>query len=455
MTPTQCNCQQIQVNNIDTNHGYLLFSDKPFEIPSAFEHHCLRINLTQIETVTDYFAQIVPNHIHAPQLKYLYGKLLRELNGITLHQGNRQKRGLLNVVGSAYKYLFGTLDENDRVEFQKNLEAVAQNSIKLHELNDIIEQVNTETQKVQDHENNRNTLDTITYELLQFTEYVEDLEMGMQLSRLGLFNPKLLNYDKLENINSQNILSIKTSTWIDHTNNFLLIISHIPTNHQLIKTIKIIPYPDQNGYQLDYTDTQSYFEKENKVFNRDNKEINNACIADIVRHKNPVCNFVPVLSKELIKYVEPNIILTWNISKTAVIQNCEKLNKNFQVEGNKIIRVTQCKVEIENIILSENYQTPEIDLTPLYTPLELTKIKTIKHNDIVKLIAENNTIIYVIIIISICILIVLFLCLKYVTKNPFVLLYTKSRKQTKTEQNITEQDDTELQLPKMYPSTSA
>jgi len=62
---------------------------------------------------------------------------------------------------------------------------------------------------------------------MQLTEYVEDLEMAMQLFRLGLFNPKMLNYDKLENMNGQNILNIKTSTWINYNDN------HIPHTHLL------------------------------------------------------------------------------------------------------------------------------------------------------------------------------------------------------------------------------
>lgn len=98
---------------------------------------------------------------------------------------------------------------------------------------------------------------------MQFIEYIEDLEMGMQLSRLGLLNPKLLAYDKLNNVNSQNILLIKTSTWMNFKDNELLIISHIPINQTLINTIKIIPYPDQNGYKLDYSDHESYFENKN------------------------------------------------------------------------------------------------------------------------------------------------------------------------------------------------
>jgi len=43
----------------------------------------------------------------------------RELTGINLQHGN--KRGIINIVGLVFKYLFGTLDENDRAEIQKNL----------------------------------------------------------------------------------------------------------------------------------------------------------------------------------------------------------------------------------------------------------------------------------------------------------------------------------------------
>jgi len=64
--------------------------------------------------------------------------------------------------------------------------------------------VNEGLQKLTNYENNRKSIDTLVYELMQFIEYFEDIEMGMQLSQ------KILNYDKLESIDSQNILLIKT-----------------------------------------------------------------------------------------------------------------------------------------------------------------------------------------------------------------------------------------------------
>lgn len=144
--------QQIQINNIDSDHGYLIFSSKSIRLSTTYEHHCLRINLTEIDTITNIFGNKILNSINSSRNTFLYTKLLKQLNGITIHQQNRQKRGLLNIVGSAFKYLFGTLDENDRVEIQNNLETAAQNSINVHELNDVIQLVNDRFESLKQYE---------------------------------------------------------------------------------------------------------------------------------------------------------------------------------------------------------------------------------------------------------------------------------------------------------------
>jgi len=58
---------------------------------------------------------------------------------------------------------------------------------------------------------------------MQFIEYIEYIEMGIH---------------KIESIDSQNIILIKTSTWIDHKSKELLLVSHIPINHKILNTIK-------------------------------------------------------------------------------------------------------------------------------------------------------------------------------------------------------------------------
>jgi len=61
------------------------------------------------------------------QIKYLTEKLQREMNGLKIIRKN--KRGLANFVGTAYKYLFGKLDNNDKEELEGKINVIAQNSV--------------------------------------------------------------------------------------------------------------------------------------------------------------------------------------------------------------------------------------------------------------------------------------------------------------------------------------
>jgi len=47
----------------------------------------------------------------------------------------------------------------------------------------------------------------ITFSLQEFTEYIENIELGMQPTRLGIFNPKLLKHSPLLHVNSEKILN--------------------------------------------------------------------------------------------------------------------------------------------------------------------------------------------------------------------------------------------------------
>jgi len=71
-------------------------------------------------------------------------------------------------------------------------------------------------------------INLIIFNLQQFTEYIEDIELSLQLTRLGIFNPKLLKHDLLTHVNSEKLLYVKTSAWLKSDTNEILIISHIP-----------------------------------------------------------------------------------------------------------------------------------------------------------------------------------------------------------------------------------
>nr|AAC33319.1 envelope protein [Drosophila virilis] len=196
-------------------------------------------------------------------------------------------------------------------------------------------------------------LDILIFNLQHFTEYIEDIEMGMQLTRLGIFNPKLLKHDYLLHVNSEKLLNTKTSTWFKSDTNEILIISHIP--REIIKSpvFEIIPYPDENNNILTEIAHEKYFTQDKKVYSRETKKlINNKCLTGILNQITSECSYTKILQNFQINYIEPNIILTWNLPKTILNHNC--INNEITIEGNNIIKIFNCSLQINEISISNN-----------------------------------------------------------------------------------------------------
>jgi len=62
---------------------------------------------------------------------------LGEINGITI--AKRSKRGLFNIVGTVYKYLFGTLDQDDKDEMEQKINNLVDTSVQNTDSNMIID----------------------------------------------------------------------------------------------------------------------------------------------------------------------------------------------------------------------------------------------------------------------------------------------------------------------------
>jgi len=99
---TMVKCNNIEVNPISAKNGYLIFQTGTMEIPTSYEYHYLSINITKTMLMFEDKVNEANNYPNVPQIQYLVDKLKREINGLRII--SRSKRGLLNVVGKAYKY---------------------------------------------------------------------------------------------------------------------------------------------------------------------------------------------------------------------------------------------------------------------------------------------------------------------------------------------------------------
>jgi len=70
------------------------------------------------------------------------------------------------------------------------------------------------------------------------------------------------------------------------------------------------------------------------------------CISQILTNQFAKFQHTFVSENESVKYIEPNIIITYNLKETQINQDCEMFNKTIQ--GNNIIQLSQCTLEIRN-----------------------------------------------------------------------------------------------------------
>jgi len=100
---------------------------------------------------------------------------------------------------------------------EQKINNLVDTSVQSTDLNMIIDVINNRFElinKLNEKGERDQQVSVLIFHLQHFTEYVEDIELGMQITRLGLFNPKLLKHDYLKNVNPEKFLRIKTSTWL-------------------------------------------------------------------------------------------------------------------------------------------------------------------------------------------------------------------------------------------------
>jgi len=104
------------------------------------------------------------------QIRYLVEKLKREINGIKI--AKRSKRGLFNIIGSVFKYLFRALDQDDKDEMKQkitNLEGKAQNT----NLNMIIDVINNGIEVINKLKEDREREQQASYLIFNLQHFTE------------------------------------------------------------------------------------------------------------------------------------------------------------------------------------------------------------------------------------------------------------------------------------------
>lgn len=343
------------------------------------------------------------NTLHSDQKAYIndqIGVLLSKLKTIT--PTIRQKRGLFNFVGNAYKYLFGTMDDTDREDITNHLNTVDSNihnsitglnqQIKINNyFNKTIQLIkDTITQNKNDilyhtqglHRTIKNVLIQNIYleKLLMLTtikNHIEHIQSYITTAQNGISDASILTDKEINDyeINISKIMYLRTA--IFQNNNDLIFIIKVPKTFNTIHVITIVPIP--NPDKEINTEIEEVFEYDNKIYTyRNNKYINEYVLS---KHCiiNKTCQLIKNENTEILNINDYTIVMK-NAKNNKISNNCGSENKTLL--GNVIIQYNNCTIEIAGKKFSNNIKTyidkiilPQFNKITFNTTLTLEELK--------------------------------------------------------------------------------
>lgn len=320
----------------------------------------------------------------------------------------RNKRGLINGLGTIIKSITGNMDARDAHHIneeiknlmtnQSNIKSEVKKQILIN--NRMVERFETITNHINSQQNaiesylnrfkkqidNKITTDReitkhaqylnqINFNIDILHNHLTNLAEAIVLARLNVISKQILNpeeiteiYYNLENqtveiksnehiyellglqayySNSNIIFNVRIPV-LSHEKYSMLHMIPLPLNETRIISTK--PYIIQNHIKIQYFDEicpkieDVYYCKESPY---QESTSDSTCIAPLLQNKPAECQVAEGIHTSDIIQPENNYILLINVPETIVKSSCE--TKQLQVKGTQLIHFTNCTVEINNV----------------------------------------------------------------------------------------------------------
>lgn len=287
---------------------------------------------------------------------------------------HRQKRGLMNIVGKAGKWLFGTMDQEDKEEISNHLQTLKENNYQaIQQLNKqiVINDFFNKTLQLLNQKSieNLNQLEkgynNLSNEVLTLIKHQKTLDATLKLqiledninvildniasAKIGALHPGILTVEeitgfqitaeKLENARS-GILLIDTDT--------LIINIQIPTKLQQVPHLLLIPLPDRNFHEIS-EESQAFVEYNKTKYIAERKIMYKRELKPLKTCLNTECSKRINQNEEIVK-INENIILGVNLNKTKILNKCDV--RNLELIGNYLLVIRNCTIIINHVVYS-------------------------------------------------------------------------------------------------------
>ena len=209
--------------------------------------------------------------------------------------------------------------------------------------------------------------DTFLDNVKTYLEHVQSIQLGIQLAKLGIVNPKLIDVETISHLDTEQFELIRTSVWIK--DNIVYFVLTIPKTFSKYHRFRILPIPDGDNRELVLSLDVDYIRKNEKLFKLENhkiKPLNDPCLENLLNDKLSNCTFKT--NKETsVTFVQPNMVLTKNLDQITVYQNCNDLN--VSIYGNNLLTFSNCRLKIGYFEIESKINIAQTSIVPFVKTL--------------------------------------------------------------------------------------
>lgn len=378
----------LQINAITENVGFVKVKIGEVEVVNSTTTLVHVVNISEIKSILNKIKENIKDlSLHEEIILKNEIELIESKIKTLMPIQTRKKRGLINFIGTTQKWLYGTMDDDDRQEILDHLYVTDQN---LHTSIDALNKqivINNSLNKSLNYlrtaiENDRKEINTsflkiknanneIVKEIIyldQLTKLktlehkIDQLQDNIVSAKSNIIHPSMFTTQEIAQFEIDfyklKMLKVGIMTCRDNT---IVIAVLIPNTYIKTDLKIIIPIPNENKLEIDANDeyiveidTMTYTYQENVPLRKLKKS--NHC----TYHNKCKLTFNNVTS---IITLDEETIIVKNAFSENVNQNCD--DRKFDLEGNFLINFNNCSITINNqtfenkkFVINERYFYP-------------------------------------------------------------------------------------------------
>lgn len=367
--------QQIMiVEKVESSAGYIEIKVDNEEIVNKYDIILHIINPKEILEVVESLEatfKILDLNDKNPLIQKEISTIKSKIYTIIPH---RYKRGLINIVGNTFSWLFGTMDNNDKQNIENHFLNIDYNN------NKIIENMNQQI-KINENFNKtffqiKNIIQTDRVKILErlneieiwnkkalaeglfleqvfklniIKEQVEHIQENIASARLGILHPNILTKDEIElyKIDFKKLQNIRLGV-AKYEDNLIIFAIKIPSQTITLNKNIIVPITTVSNKELD-TQREYIIRYNSKTYTFEE----NRPLYELKLSKNCIfiknCKYITNSEQEIIK-LDDNMLILKNFKNGKLNSTCDE--RNIKLNGNYFITFNNCSIFINNEIFS-------------------------------------------------------------------------------------------------------